>query len=376
LYDDNWPADEKGPEPHLARYPAFEKAISRIVSSRAVRAFGRAYREQIAPLLRDVVLFLFPHWIYNRKVQHFQDVGHLYDLLDNEESRALLVKLFAYRIMGHKHVRLPRNNPEHRAFLRKMQELPIVGPPVKVRFMDLSLELRDMSPIGFNMKTYCTTGGGSYVFLQKQYEYHCGNVHCAAEQDEVVIDAGACWGETSLYFSSRVGGAGHVISFEFIPSNLEVLEQNISVNPELGERITVVRKPIWNEANKTLYYVDWGPGSRVSFEKLRADFEDTRCETTTIDQIVVELGVVRLDMIKMDIEGAELNALQGAAKSIRKFRPKLAISLYHNVQDFVTVPQFLASLGVPYKYYLEHHTIYENETVLFAIPQDRQRGPD
>ncbi|SFU68912.1 FkbM family methyltransferase [Nitrosospira multiformis] len=71
----------------------------------------------------------------------------------------------------------------------------------------------------------------------------------------------------------------------------------------------------------------------------------------------------------MDIEGAELNALKGAEDTILRCRPKLAISLYHSIDDFKTIPRYLNSPGLSYKYYLDHHTIYENETVLFAIPQ-------
>jgi len=312
---------------------------------------------------------VFPAWVYRRQIPRFEGASYLYDLLENERSRDLLVKLLAYRIMGHKRVKLPRNTPEHDHLIRQMGRLPIVGAPIKIGFMDLTLELRDLSPIGFDLRTYCTLGGGSYVFLQRQYEYHDEDVHCAAEPGDVVIDAGACWGETSLYFAHQTGPDGRVISFEFIPSNLEVLQRNIEANPQLAKRITIVQRPLWNESDKRLYYVDWGPGSRVSFEKLRADFDDTQCETATVDEVIADLGLSRLDLIKMDIEGAELNALKGSERSIRKYHPKLAISLYHSIDDFCTIPRFIDSLGLPYKYYLDHHTIYENETVLFAVPQ-------
>ena len=101
---------------------------------------------------------------------------------------------------------------------------------------------------------------------------------------------------------------------------------------------------------------------------MREDFADTKCLTTTIDDTVEQHLLDRLDFIKMDIEGAEIHALKGAEKSLTKFHPKLAISLYHSIDDFRAIPRSLDSLGLRYKYYLEHHTIYENETVLFAVP--------
>ncbi len=362
----NWPSEEKGPEPEVERYPAIRRLISMLRHNPLTTFLARLYHMYIRPLVRDVALSLAPAAVYRRQVRRFADIGYLYDLLNNEDSRALLVKLFAYRIMGHKKVKLPRNTSENREFLKKIATLPIVGAPIKVKFMNLSLELRDLSPISFNLRAYCTTGGGAYVFLQRQYEYNLKGVRCKAEPGDVVIDAGACWGETSLYFAHE---AYRVIAFEFIPSNIEVFNKNVEGNPQLKGKIHFVNQPLWSKSGQELYYVDWGPGSRVSFQKMREDFPDTKTITTTIDDTVRELGLPRVDFIKMDIEGAELNALKGAEHSIREFYPKLAISLYHSIEDFSTIPRYLASLGRNYKYYLEHHTIYENETVLFAVPQ-------
>ena len=68
----------------------------------------------------------------------------------------------------------------------------------------------------------------------------------------------------------------------------------------------------------------------------------------------------------MDIEGSELAALQGAEQTLRKFKPKLAVSVYHALQDFWTIPQYLNQLGLGYRFYLRHFTIHAEETVLFA----------
>ena len=53
----------------------------------------------------------------------------------------------------------------------------------------------------------------------------------------------------------------------------------------------------------------------------------------------------------MDIEGSELNALQGAEKTIREFRPKLAISLYHKEDDFIVIPDYLKKLNLQYEFF-------------------------
>jgi hypothetical protein len=68
----------------------------------------------------------------------------------------------------------------------------------------------------------------------------------------------------------------------------------------------------------------------------------------------------------MDIEGAELFALEGARNTIRRFKPKLAIAIYHSIDDFVTIPKWIMDLDVDYNFYLGHYTIHEEETVFFA----------
>ncbi len=365
-HDGNWDTAARGPEPPPVGLLILNKAVAPI--RKASDKLKGIWHSWIRLLFIDLIRLLWPALEYRMKVKRYSGIGYLYDRLNDPESKVLLVKLFAFRAMGHRKVKLPQNNPDHWNNMRKIESLQVVGPSVSVDFMNLTLELRDLSPLGYNMRAYCTAGGGSYIFLQKQYELHRSKTVCKAEAGDIVIDGGACWGETSLYFAHEVGELGRVISYEFIPSNIAVLEKNLAENPQLSERITHVPNPIWSNSDQTLYYVDWGPGSRVSFQKLRSDFDDTQCQTISIDDTVKMLSLPRVDFIKMDIEGAEIHALKGAEITLRQFHPKVAISLYHSLEDFKTIPRYLDSLGLKYKFYLDHHTIYENETVLFGIP--------
>ena len=72
-------------------------------------------------------------------------------------------------------------------------------------------------------------------------------------------------------------------------------------------------------------------------------------------------------MIKLDVEGAELKALQGAEKTILQCRPKLAVCIYHKPEDIVEIPAYLLSLHSDYKFYIRHYQMSANETVLYAI---------
>jgi len=68
----------------------------------------------------------------------------------------------------------------------------------------------------------------------------------------------------------------------------------------------------------------------------------------------------------MDIEGSEPKALIGAEKTIRKFRPQLAISIYHDLGHFASMPSWIHTLNLGYKFYVGHFSIHAEETVLFA----------
>ena len=75
-----------------------------------------------------------------------------------------------------------------------------------------------------------------------------------------------------------------------------------------------------------------------------------------------------VDFIKLDVEGAEIAALQGAADVIKRCRPTLAISFYHRAQDLWEIPQALASLCPDYRFYLRQHFFNSFDSVLYAVP--------
>jgi hypothetical protein len=68
----------------------------------------------------------------------------------------------------------------------------------------------------------------------------------------------------------------------------------------------------------------------------------------------------------MNVEGAEPQALADAEKRPRKYHPKLAISIYHDVRHFVFILNWIDSLDLGYRFYLDHFTIHAEEPVLFA----------
>ena len=86
--------------------------------------------------------------------------------------------------------------------------------------------------------------------------------------------------------------------------------------------------------------------------------------TAAIDDIV---GEDKVTFIKLDVEGAELRALQGAELSIRRHRPRLAISIYHKPEDVIEIPAYILSLHEDYRLDIRHYQMSACETILYAV---------
>jgi len=285
----------------------------------------------------------------------------VYDLLEDDHSKTVLTKVMAYRILGHTKVKLPVNTPEYWREKEYVSGLVKREDVIQLSFLNWSLNYFELNAMGIPIKLYCTPNGILNVFCLRQYEY---GERIKAQQGDYVIDAGGCWGDTALYFAHEVGEYGKVFTFEFVPSNLEVMHKNLHLNPALMSRIELLQRPLWDDSNRVLFCHDHGPGSQVSNQGLsESDFKKS---TLSIDDFVREHKVPRVDLIKMDIEGAELPAIRGAVETLRKYRPRLAISVYHSLKDFVYIPEFLVSLGLNYRFYLDHFSIHREETILFA----------
>ena len=296
----------------------------------------------------------------------FEGLNWLFNLLGNEYSKRVMIKIIAYRILGKERVRLPLNKQTYwdqrkkiNAMIDKRKE------PVQVDFMNWELPFFNFSENNFDIKLF--SRNPQNIFFIKQYEYIKEEVKIKAEKGDYVIDAGGCWGDTALYFALETAPNGMVYSFEFIPSNLKVMKKNLLMNPDLEKRIKCIEKPIWIQSGIQLNYIDNGPASRIIEHN---NFDNvTSASTISIDDFVIENNLKRIDFIKMDIEGAELKALKGAREALRKFKPKLAISVYHSLSDYIAIPQYINSLNLGYSFYLNHHTIHSEESILYATTE-------
>lgn len=295
-----------------------------------------------------------------------KSLASAYKLLGNDYSKKLFVDLLTLRILGNKVSLDIEKSPlweQYYSIAETMKKTPFI------RTRNFNLHLCELDSLGFdNLKMFYFPIGIFTDFVLKQYEFNYDGTVCKVENGDVVIDGGGCFGDTALYFAHVVGPTGKVFAFEFIRENMAIFQKNMALNPTLRDIISLVPNPLWSHSGEHLYITEDGPASSVSSAKPAGSDTVEIILTVSIDDFVWDNNLEKVDFIKLDIEGAELNALHGAEKTIKKFTPKLAICLYHNIQHFATIPAYLNSLGVDYTFSLGHYTPHFGETVLFATP--------
>lgn len=179
-------------------------------------------------------------------------------------------------------------------------------------------------------------------------------------KDEVFIDCGAFDGETSLIFAKKYPDFRHSYLFEPDSENRKLCEKNI-LQAGLNDKMTIIPKGLWSKTDNLPCY---SHRSSSSFVRSSVGSGST-VPVTSLDET---LGDEKVTFIKMDIEGAELEALRGAKNIIRREKPRLAISVYHKPEDIVELPDLILSCNPDYKFYIRHYSYTSYDTVLYAIP--------
>lgn len=296
---------------------------------------------------------------------YMEKLDSMYKRLASDESKELLLKLMAFRMLGYLKVKLPLNTPEYWQGIDKMKSIAQQDNFIEVPYKPYKLFYHDLNEIGFPVKIYLHSIALFTTFTVNHYRKTVNSSKVIqAQEGDVVLDLGGCYGDTGIYFADKVGEKGKVYTFEFIPSNKEILRKNLQLNLNLKDRIVLVENPLWDKSGIEVFYKDRGASSQVSFENSAS--LDGKVETVNIDDFVSKNNLPSVDFIKTDIEGAEPYAINGAIETIKKFKPKLAISIYHNMDDFTGIINQIDDLNLGYKFYINHATIYSSETVLFC----------
>lgn len=281
-----------------------------------------------------------------------------YNKLEDQYSKEMLLFIIVYKLFDEVKLRFPLFYSRCFDNIPNYEKLIIDDKQISVWFDFFKLKKYDFRPLGYDITLWHSAGGILLSFVLEQYRYK--NIVMVEENDNI-IDGGACYGDTAFYFATKT--KGKVFSFEFMKENLDILKMNLELNPKYRNQIELVERPLGIKSNEKLYSVFNGPGTSISDEQ--KDGAEV-FETISIDDYVKQNNIEKIDFIKLDVEGSEEAILRGAAETIRKFKPKLAICAYHKKDDLIVLPRLINELLPEYKLYLDHNTIMNNETVIYA----------
>ena len=177
--------------------------------------------------------------------------------------------------------------------------------------------------------------------------------------NQVFVDVGAYIGDTTMDFINTYNNYKNIYCYEITLETMAKLKNNLSKY----NNIIFKNKAVTNE-NSIMYLKE----SSVNSSANQIDNNGTiEIETVSLDNDILE----KIDIIKMDIEGGEYDALIGCKNHIINDNPTLLISVYHNNEDLWKLPKLINEFNNNYNFYLRYYSnyIFPTEIVLFAIPK-------
>lgn len=208
-------------------------------------------------------------------------------------------------------------------------------------------KLVETDPAGFELwdtpyGRFWVPAGSRYVLpfnLAEQKRRIYGDDRQSARAGDTVLDCGANVGVTVRVWLKA--GAKLVVAIEPAPENLECLRRNFTEEIAAG-RVVIYPKGVWDKDDVMPMQIDPQNSAADSFLIHREGGTEVKgIPLTTVDKLVAELKLARVDFIKMDIEGAEPRALAGARETIARWRPRLSLCTYHAPDHPQKVPQLV-----------------------------------
>ena len=241
---------------------------------------------------------------------------------------------------------------KHRSF--KSNKIQIIINLVKLVFLQVFkikityvIKLKTMNFL-FNFVPLGKQSGSRGIYIYREnYELLLKNCHTLIKKDDIVLDVGANQGIFTVAFSKLTGPNGKVLSIEPFDKMVKLIKSNILINSLANIKIltTVVSDKEGSES------LDFG-GGIVSASIVRNFSKNSKIaiKATTIDTITKDFN--KINFIKLDIEGAELKALNGAKQTLHNDKPILSIEVDSN--SFDEINEFLKPFG--YEPYIFDHT--------------------
>jgi FkbM family methyltransferase len=186
-----------------------------------------------------------------------------------------------------------------------------------------------------------------------------------------IVEGGIWDGQSTERFLSAWGGGTRIIGFEpFIENFLESPPA-----PRLRALPNVCIEPfgLWKHEDRLQLELRLDGSSAIARGPAGRETVTKVIDVVALDDYLPAHGIESIDLLKLDVESAEPEVLLGATRTLRRCRPQLAISIYHQKQQMYEIPLFLDRLLDDYVYRLGHYNPKSpfEETVLYGIPRER-----
>ncbi|MEN1957644.1 FkbM family methyltransferase [Luteimonas changyuni] len=281
------------------------------------------------------------------------------EVLVDDLSRRQFDDAIVLRVVGYRRAYFP---PEaFDAYLEIKRSKSFSHPELPDRYMGLPLRLLDVA-MGCQepASIIATEGFVDSVNLYRQYFVKRGGISLSPRPGETVLDCGACVGEVATVFAMHVGAAGQVHMFDPLPAHVRFCNMQKTLNPHLSSRMHVVPMAVGAVSNGC------APLASGTAEIRPNAVPDASFAFISIDDYV-RANDIHVDVIKMDIEGGEGDALRGAEHTLRTFQPRLLVSAYHRNDDLWVLRELIQTINPNYTFHFGHHTPVQWESVLYAV---------
>lgn len=170
--------------------------------------------------------------------------------------------------------------------------------------------------------------------------------------EDVFIDGGCFDGATAINLINKVGAIKKIYCFEPDVTNFNNSKKNLT-----GYNFINMHNVGLGSKEEDVYFLSTSDEiSRV------VEMSDKKIQTNTIDNLASDATV-----IKLDIEGCEVNAIIGACSTIKKNNPKLAVSIYHNPNDIFEIINLVRGINSRYSFYIRHYSDSIFDTILYGV---------
>lgn len=290
----------------------------------------------------------------------YASFGPSYQLMSDQYSRDLFAELIFMRLVSEKGMRLSSFSQEfvdsYEKASSQILSVEDIRPLYTVALRRISL---DVPPV-----TFFTDPATLNLHLTgRLYRYERGEAVIEVEGGDTVIDAGVGWGDTAVYLAAHASQkpGGHVYAFDILEEGMNALSMQREQNPEM-KNITPVLRALSDKDGQHVNISSPSPAARVVNEET-----ERTVESMTVDTFSYQSLLESVDFIKMDIEGGEIPALTGATQTIQRYKPKLAVSVYHKWNDLSVIPQLIHNIRDDYRHYLDCATGFGGAAILYCI---------